>query len=89
MLLRHGFGPLSVSIPQWPADFRRKMGRFSELIGTCPAIGHWLTILRMRQCMKAILYAQFQPVKTMKQFISDRNLFRTLALGMLLVNWCF
>src|ERR1035441_3911432 len=53
------------------------MGRFSELIGTCPAIGHWLTILRMRHCMKAILYAQFQPVKTMKQFISDRSLFRT------------
>ena len=43
----------------------------------------------MRHCMKAILYAQFQPVKTMKQFISDRSLFRTLALGMLLVNWCF
>lgn len=43
----------------------------------------------MRQCMKAILYAQFQPVKTMKQFINDRSVFRTLLLVMLLVNWCF
>ena len=71
------------------ADFPPEMGRFSELIGMCPAIGHWLTILRMRQCMKAILYAQFHPVKTMKQFISDRSLFRTLMLATLLVNWCF
>jgi hypothetical protein len=39
--------------------------------------------------MKAILYAQFHPVKTMKQFISDRSLFRTLMLATLLVNWCF
>jgi hypothetical protein len=39
--------------------------------------------------MKAILYAQFQPVKTMKQFINDRSVFRTLLLVMLLVNWCF
>jgi hypothetical protein len=43
----------------------------------------------MSLSMKAILYAQFQPVKTMKQFISDRSLFRTLALGMLVLNWCF
>ena len=39
--------------------------------------------------MKAIIYAQLQPVKTMRQFISDRCLYRTLILAMLLVNWCF
>jgi len=38
--------------------------------------------------MKAILYAQFQPVKTMKQFISDRCLYRMLILTMLVLNWC-
>jgi hypothetical protein len=39
--------------------------------------------------MKAIVYAQFHPVKTMKQFINDRSLYRTLILAMLFVNWCF
>jgi hypothetical protein len=39
--------------------------------------------------MKAILYAQFHPVKTMQQFINDRSLFRSLMLGMLVLNWCF
>jgi len=39
--------------------------------------------------MRAIVYAQLQPVKTMKQFISDRCLYRTLIFAMLVVNWCF
>ena len=39
--------------------------------------------------MKALVYAQFQPVKTMRQFISDRGLYRALILAMLFVNWCF
>ena len=39
--------------------------------------------------MRTILYAQLQPVKTMKQFISDRCLYRTLILALLFVNWCF
>jgi hypothetical protein len=39
--------------------------------------------------MKALVYAQLQPVKTMKQFISDRGLYRMLILAMLVVNWCF
>ena len=39
--------------------------------------------------MRAIVYAQFQPVKTMKQFISDRSLYRSLILAMLVANWCF
>lgn len=45
--------------------------------------------LRMRLSMKAIVYAQLHPAKTMKQFINDRSLYRILILGMLLVNWCF
>lgn len=43
----------------------------------------------MSQYMKAIVYAQLHPVKTMKQFINDRCLYRTLILAMLVVNWCF
>ena len=39
--------------------------------------------------MKALVYAQLQPVKTMSQFISDRCLYRMLILAMLVVNWCF
>ena len=45
----------------------------------------------MRMClsMKAMFLAQLQPVKTMKQFIDDRLLYRTLILAMLVLNWCF
>jgi hypothetical protein len=39
--------------------------------------------------MKALVYAQFQPVKTMRQLINDRGLYRVLILAMLAVNWCF
>jgi len=39
--------------------------------------------------MKAILYAQLHPVKTLKQFIRDRCLYRMLILAMLVVDWCF
>ena len=39
--------------------------------------------------MKAIVYAQLHPVKTMKQFINDRCLYRLLILATLVVNWCF
>jgi hypothetical protein len=39
--------------------------------------------------MKAIVYAQLHPVKTMKQFINDRGLYRVLILAMLVMNWCF
>jgi len=48
-----------------------------------------LTLLRMSQYMKAIVYTQLHPVKTMRQFINDRCLYRMLILGMLLMNWCF
>ena len=46
-------------------------------------------LLRIGQCMKALVYAQLQPMKTMRQFISDRCLYRTLILAMLVMNWCF
>jgi len=42
----------------------------------------------MSRSMKAIVYAQLNPVKTLKQFITDRCLYRLLILGMILVNWC-
>jgi hypothetical protein len=38
--------------------------------------------------MKAKLYAQFNPSKTMKQLINDRNLFRLGLLSALLFAWC-
>ena len=46
-------------------------------------------LLRMGQYMKTFVYAQLQPMKTMRQFISDRCLYRTLILAMLVMNWCF
>lgn len=39
--------------------------------------------------MKAIIYAQFHPVKTMRQFISDRGLYRAIILTSLVMVWCF
>ncbi len=36
--------------------------------------------------MKAFLYAQFNPVKTMQQLIHDRWVYRTLLCGALLVG---
>ena len=48
-----------------------------------------MKLLRMCLDMRAIVYAQLHPVKTMRQFISDRCLYRTLILALLVVNWCF
>ena len=48
-----------------------------------------MKLLRMCLDMRAIVYAQLQPVKTLKQFISDRCLYRAIILAMLFVNWCF
>jgi hypothetical protein len=39
--------------------------------------------------MKALVYAQLLPVKTMRQIISDRCLYRGLILASLVMNWCF
>jgi len=54
-----------------------------------PAVADLSNSLRMSLSMKAIVYAQLHPVKTMKQIINDRSLYRILILGVLLVNWCF
>ncbi len=45
----------------------------------------------MRTCIfiKSFIYAQLRPVKSMKQFIDDRCLYRVLIFGMLVLNWCF
>jgi hypothetical protein len=65
-----------------------EMGRFSVLRGMGPAIVDLSKLLSMSLSMKAILYAQLQPVKTMKQLVNDRCLYRLLILGMILMNWC-
>ena len=39
--------------------------------------------------MKSFIYAQLHPAKTMRQFISDRYLYRTLILALLVARWCF
>jgi hypothetical protein len=39
--------------------------------------------------MKSILYAQFQPVKTMRQFIADRCFYRALIFTALVTVACF
>jgi len=38
--------------------------------------------------MKALLYAQFNPTKTLGQLIADRNLYRILAVLTLILVWC-
>ena len=38
--------------------------------------------------MKALLYAQFNPVKTLKQVTNDRTLYRALIVISLVVVWC-
>ncbi len=48
-----------------------------------------LKSLRMSLCMKTIIYAQLQPAKTLRQFISDRRLYRTLILAALVMTCCF
>ena len=48
-----------------------------------------LKFLRMSFYMKTIIYSQLQPVKTLRQFISDRRLYRTLILAALVMTYCF
>ena len=45
----------------------------------------------MRMCLfiKSFMCAQLRPVKSMKQFIDDRGLYRVLIFAMLILNWCF
>ncbi len=38
--------------------------------------------------MKNALYAQLNPVKTMRQMVKDRHFYRALILGALLITWC-
>jgi hypothetical protein len=38
--------------------------------------------------MKAIVCAQFNPKKTMKEIITDRNVYRLLILAELAFVWC-
>jgi hypothetical protein len=45
--------------------------------------------MRIRRCIKSFISGQLSPVKTMKQFIDDRCLYRVLILALLILNWCF
>jgi len=38
--------------------------------------------------MKRIVYSQLNPRKTMKQLVTDRNLYRMLIMVELLLVWC-
>ena len=38
--------------------------------------------------MKALLYAQFNPQKTMEQLVNDRAIFRYLIVGILILSVC-
>jgi hypothetical protein len=38
--------------------------------------------------MKLFLCKQFKPTKTMKQLISDRNVYRLLIVAELVLVWC-
>jgi len=39
--------------------------------------------------MKSLIYSQIRPVKTMKQMINDRSLYRILIVAAVVINWCF
>jgi hypothetical protein len=39
--------------------------------------------------MKSLIYSQLYPVKTLKQMMNDRTLYRILIISALVVNWCF
>lgn len=39
--------------------------------------------------MKALLYAQINPSKTLRQLVDDRNLYRLMALAALILSWCW
>ena len=45
----------------------------------------------MRMCidLKALACAQLLPVKTIRQLVNDRCLYRVIILGLLALNWCF
>jgi hypothetical protein len=64
------------------------MGRFSKLRGMALAMMELPKLSILSVCMKAIIYAQLHPVKTLNQFIDDRCLYRLLILGMMVVNCC-
>ncbi len=38
--------------------------------------------------MKSFIYAQLNPTKTMQQLLSDRDLYRLLAIGAMLFACC-
>jgi hypothetical protein len=38
--------------------------------------------------MKALLLAQINPTKTLRQLIDDRNLYRILAVATVILVWC-
>jgi hypothetical protein len=38
--------------------------------------------------MKALLYAQFNPQKTMEQLVNDRAIFRYLIVAVLILSAC-
>jgi hypothetical protein len=54
-----------------------------------PCISGFLEVIENMTVMKALVYAQLHPVKTMRQFINDRCLYRALILAALVMNWCF
>ena len=49
----------------------------------------FLEVIENMTVMKALVYAQLHPVKTMRQFINDRCFYRALILATLVMNWCF
>jgi len=38
--------------------------------------------------MKALLYSQLNPCKTMEQLIDDRDLYRFFLVAALFMSWC-
>ncbi len=39
--------------------------------------------------MKSLIQSQLHPVKTLKQMVNDRGLYRVMILAAIVLNWCF
>jgi hypothetical protein len=48
-----------------------------------------LRLSMIRPKIIALVNAQLHPVKTLRQFVNDRCLYRVLILALLVMNWCF
>jgi hypothetical protein len=71
-----------------PGETRKVSRYFSGFaFELCPDT-HGNAAVRNYEAMKTIIYAQLNPTKTLQQIVNDRDLYRLLTIGALLVACC-